>query len=163
MFADRNMKYIPKFIGMKFPNLKTFYAGRCGLIVLRDYYFSNMNNLKRLELFDNKITTIESEAFKDLCNVKFLSLRQNLIETLEQNPFQTMVQVEYIDLDSNKLKFLNPMTFNITGGKRSSIYLRSNVCVNGTFKSDSEKLQLYLKANCTKIRQPKLQPYNTFY
>lgn len=143
------VKYLPKDIGDKFPSLKEFWALSCGLTVLRDHYFKNMANLLNLNLFGNKITTIEPAAFKDLVSLEKLWLENNLIETLDGRTFATMVNLKQLDLHQNKIRILSPTTFQITGGKLERVDLGSNVCINKWYNMENwNDLIPDISANC---------------
>lgn len=132
---NRNVKFVPRLIGQKFPNLKEFYIRFCELTVVRHYYFKNMRNLARLYLDNNKITAIEPASLKDLVKVIRLDLSNNMIETLDENLFAAMINLEGLSLSSNKIKFLSPTMLQIPRGKIGFVDLKSNVCINGTYNS----------------------------
>lgn len=156
--------YVPRNIGEKFPNLKEFKVRRCSLTVLRDHYFKNMQNLQELDASHNHIRGIESEAFKDLVSLKSFYLSHNMVETVPEKLFVTMVNLENIWFLDNKIKFLNPTTFNIPGGKVKIVNLQLNICIHGAYDVDFvehpgdsmiidggkkfERLEPDLKANC---------------
>lgn len=154
---NKNVKYLPKHIGEKFPNLKEFFAISCGLTIVRDFYFENMQNLQFLTMTFNKISTIESEAFRDLVRLERLWINDNLIETLHNKLFVSMMNLQELSVDNNKIKILGPTTFKIPGGKLELINLESNVCIDGYYglhgpKAVSE-LENDIRANCTMLRK----------
>lgn len=149
---NRNVKFLPRNIGKKFPNLLIFATRRCGLTVVRDHYFENMQNLEIMDLKRNKITSIASDAFKDLCSVQILNLEHNRIENLDENLFLTMVKLEFLELSSNKIKSLSPTTFKIPAGKLEKVRLKSNVCIDKWYgvTYHLNQLEADIKTNCTK-------------
>lgn len=150
---NKDVKFLPKDIGEKIPNLKEFWAKSCSLSVVRNFYFKNMRNLQYLVLNFNQIESIESDAFIDLIRLKSLWLHDNKIQTLDKNCFSSMVNVEAIYLDSNKIKFLDPETFKILGGKLSYVDLQKNECTGRIYRSDYfqlNQLEYDLKNICTK-------------
>lgn len=148
---NKEVKFLPRFIGEKFPKLKVLLVKSCGLTVLRNHVFKDMDNLQRLSLYDNKITTIESNAFKDLINVDWLNLYKNKIESLDEKLFATMVNLQTIYLNTNKIKFLSPTTFKIPGGRLVLVELESNVCINGYYYRDNfGQLEANIRAKCAR-------------
>lgn len=134
---DKQMKYIPRKIGEKFPNLVVFEFISCGLTVVRDFYLKNMRNVRHLYLNKNEIKTIESGAFDDLISVEFLLLHENMIETLDKNLFSKMINLHWVLLKQNKIKSLRPTTFRIPGGKLQTVALWSNVCIDKWYGPNS--------------------------
>lgn len=150
-FISKNeeVKFLPRHIGDKFPNVKTFRVYKSGITVLREFYFKNMRKLQYLYLDDNQIATIEPSAFRDLISLKKLELARNMIQSLDEQLFVTMVNLDRLNLDNNKIKFLRPTTFNIPGGKLRSVDLESNVCIDGYYNSDSwKRLETTQRMNC---------------
>lgn len=152
---NKEVKYIPKYVGEKFPNLKVFETVNCGLAIVRDYYFKNMESLLYINLFNNQITKIEPKAFDDLISVKSVNLASNLIRTLDKNLFYFMQNLDILSLGSNEITMLSPQTFMIPNGKLRHVYLESNACIDAVYKTgnsnDLNQLQLDLKANCNQM------------
>lgn len=150
MSYNSRVKSVPRQIGAKFPNLKEFRFYKCGLTIVRNYYFKDMRNLQRISLGGKQITTFESDAFKDLIKLEGLFLHENMIETLDDNLFATMVNLKEIYLHHNKIKFLSPKTFKISSNlKLVEIDLRWNKCIDGRYLSEHlNQLERDLRANC---------------
>lgn len=130
MSDNREIEFLPKNIGEKFPKLIEFRTEGCGLTVLRGYYFEGMGNLEFLNLDRNKISTIEVDAFLDLIRVKLLNLNDNSIEVIGEKRFVTMVNLQEIFLNNNKIKFLSPRTLTIIGGQLRDVFLKGNACID---------------------------------
>lgn len=139
--------YLPKHIGEHFPNLLELSAERCGLIIVRDFYFKDMKHVKFLNLRQNKIVTIEPESFKDLVSVEEFWLESNLIERLDEKLFAPMEKLIILDLSKNKINFLSPEMFNIQSGNLYAVYLKGNICYNGDFFPNPSQLEP--RTNCT--------------
>lgn len=146
---NRDAKHLPRHIGALFPELQGLLARRCGLTTVRNHYFRDMQNLRFLYLYSNKIATIEPNAFLDLTSVKELWLQYNLIETLDEQIFVPMVSLEKVSLSFNKIKFLYPATFNIPGVKLDAVFLIKNVCIDGIYRSNNlPQLRYELSTRC---------------
>lgn len=66
---NEKVKFLPSDIGDKFPNLQELAVQRSALGALYKFYFKNMNNLLYLNLNENMINSIETDAFIDLIGV----------------------------------------------------------------------------------------------
>lgn len=152
--GNREVRFLPKRIGEKLPNIYRFHVGRCGLTVIRSHYFANMKKLRYLNLYNNRIATIESDAFKDLISVERLWLDHNMIQALDQELFAAMISLEMIDLRFNEMKFLSPTTFRVSGGKLKSVDLTENDCIDILFDSASvenfDQIENDLKTHCSR-------------
>lgn len=148
---NKEVRFLPREIGERFPNLENFFVRDCGLEVLRNHYFQNMRNLRLLSLQNNKISSIESFAFQGLTKVEHLFFDNNLIETLDGKLFASMVNMEFLNLNNNKIKLLSHTTFKIPGGRLTDIYLRWNVCIDKEYGSDNlDWVEGDIRANCTR-------------
>lgn len=149
---NRKVKFLPMRIGENFPKLIRFATRRCGLTVVRDHYFKNMQKLEFMDLKRNKIESIAGNAFKDLVSLTNLNLENNRIEILDESLLSSMIKLEFIELNSNKIKFLSPKTFKIPGGKLGRVRLRSNTCLDRWYgvKYQLNQLEFDIKANCTR-------------
>lgn len=150
----KDVKFIPKRIGQKLPNLTSFFVNNCSLTIVRDYNFKDLTNLRVLDLTDNQIVTIESAAFKDQTELKYLNLMNNRIETLDVYIFKTMTELEAIDLRFNLIKVLSPQTFTIPGENLKDVYLAGNICIRKNYKYSLNKLINDLKTKCQPTRRP---------
>lgn len=144
---DKRVKYLPMFVGEKFPNLKGYNAWKSGLTVVRNHYFKNMKNLEYLTLSYNQIAAIEANAFRDLVNVNDLKLGNNMIETLDEKLFATMIKLQELDLNHNKIKFLAPATFKIPYGELNVLDLSSNVCIDEWYGPNKLRSLTHLKSD----------------
>lgn len=148
---NKQVKFLPRNIGKKLPNLKAFWGQSCGLTIVRDFYFKNMRELDSLHLGGNQIKKIEPTAFDDLVSLTGLFLWHNQIEALDENIFIKLKKLEDISLSNNKIKFLSPSTFIIPGnGKLRAIDLQYNICITSQYLGVGSFIQLEadIKANC---------------
>ena len=74
--------------------------------------FEGMDNLEKLYLGANKLTSVPLNAFMKLTKLKIISLRQNQIEELPNGLFKNNVNLETIYLNGNKLKFIGSTLFD---------------------------------------------------
>lgn len=138
----RDTKFLPRYIGEKFPNLEEVTAYNCSLSIIRSFYFSDMRNVRYMDLSFNSITRIEKKSFNDLFNVKYLYLGNNRIKTLDRELFNFMISLKDLDLVHNKISSLDPDTFKIRGGKLIEVNLLSNVCIDASYASSEDIIRL---------------------
>lgn len=150
IYQNKGLKFLPRSLGEKFPNLAEIHASFSGMKTVHDYYFKDMKNLEVLILSSNEITTVEANAFKDLVNLKWLSLNYNFINTIDKKILATMVNLIDLDLKGNKIKFLNPASFEVSGVKPFSVDLKENICINRLYlPKELASLEKDIKANCS--------------
>lgn len=135
-------KFLPRYIGNKFPNLEELTAYKCSLSIIRSFYLDNMRRVQFVDFSSNQISAIERGSFKDLFSVKYLYLGSNRIETLDKDLFRVMVNLKSLDLASNRIKSLITGTFYVPGGKLAELNFLSNVCIDGNYENkDFERLE----------------------
>lgn len=145
----KQVKYLPKHIGKKFPNLLEINGFDCELTVLRNHYFTGLKKLQFLHLMRNKISLIDFNAFDDLISVEMLNLDGNMIRTLDRNFFASMVNLKEIHLKNNKIEFSKPTTFRIPKNEKLFyVDLRENVCIDAFFRDNMAKVETELRAQC---------------
>lgn len=135
MHQKQDTKFIPRHIGMKFPNLEELIVCNSSLEIIHSFYFDNMRRVQFIDVSFNQIIVIEKRSFKDLFYLKYLLLGNNKIETLERDLFTSMVNLKNLDLAHNRISELHPTTFQISGGKQLETNLLSNVCLNENYEA----------------------------
>lgn len=150
---NQEVKYLPKFIGDKCPNLKKLEVFDANLRVVREFYCDDMQNLEELFLNHNKISVIEPGAFKHLFRTRKLHMDSNLIETFDEKLFTSMVELQELVLTNNRIRIFNPTTFKILGGKSLRVFLRRNACEDKDDGDPAElqlgNLEFFYTVNCT--------------
>lgn len=68
---SKAVKFWPRNIGDKFPDLKEFHVRNCGITVVHNHNSKDIQKLEYLSLDDNKITAIEAGSFQDLVIVGY--------------------------------------------------------------------------------------------
>lgn len=71
---NRKIKFLPIRVGDKFPKLTSYVADRCDITKISLENFENLFHLGTLNLYGNRLTTIESDTFHDLVSLKILKL-----------------------------------------------------------------------------------------
>lgn len=136
IIENKNVFFLPRKIGLKFPNLEEFTAKKCSLSIIRSFYFDFMRRVQFIDLSFNEISIIEKRSFRDLFRLKYLFLGNNRIEDLDKEMFQALVNLKYLDVSYNKIKSLETTVFSIAGGSLFEVNLLSNTCINGTYEGN---------------------------
>jgi Leucine-rich repeat (LRR) protein len=138
--------FIPKQIPEEFPNLNGFRFSYSNLPVFKNDLFSEeFVVLEYLDLWYNKIVSIEPFAFKNLKNLKWLRLVDNKIQSLPFNLFQKNPKLILLDFMYNQINSISPnLLKNLNQLKR--VDFRRNQCVNKEFGCET----------CTPISQSEL-------
>lgn len=149
VYDNKNLNFLPRFIGEKFPNLETFTILNCSLQIVRNFYFKDLRKVRFMNLFSNNIASIENGSFDDLVKVRSLHLQYNRIRTVDVELFATMVNLKNLDLGNNQIQFLTPTTFKIPNGKLEKINLYLNVCISKSYlPNDISQLDADLQSKC---------------
>lgn len=149
---NKLVKFIPKRIGERLPNLVLFLMNNCSLTIVRDTHFKDLRHLSLVDLSSNQIATVEPGSFKDLTRLKTLDLSSNKIETLDEKMFANLARLEVVDLSSNRIRTLSPKTFTIQGGQLYEVYLLDNVCIKLNYRDpygNFDRLKNDLRRSCS--------------
>lgn len=116
---------------------------------LKSRFLFNCPDLYYLDLSNNMITDIASDAFENLTKLNFLGLNSNQLKTLHPNTFQSTTKLKALSLNANQLEILHTDTFyNLKDMKR--LYLEENhlkMLHKDLFKSFIKLDNLYLGIN----------------
>ena len=73
--------------------------------------FSNLKQLRRLDLSLNCIESLEKGYFSELISLESLDLSGNQIEIIEDNMFLNLYNLRILDLSFNRIYYVNPESF----------------------------------------------------
>ena len=121
------------------------------LVEINAEMFEEMDNLEKLYLGANKLTSVPLNAFMKLTKLKYIQLGYNQIEELPNGLLKNNVNLETIGLYQNKLKFIGSTLFDgLT--KLDYVDLESNVCINKEYTGSTTitKMKKDIKAQCFK-------------
>lgn len=106
-------------------NIKTLNLDKNLLTKIPNNAFSNFENLDKLSIQRNRITSIGEDSLDGLSKLKRLHLNGNGIEFVHTLAFENLENLEVFHLQSNKLKQLSPQTFR-KQEKLKTLYLYEN-------------------------------------
>jgi hypothetical protein len=102
--------YVPVNLHEKFPNLYVAQIEKCSIRHIGNE-FQGLNELQVLYLDNNKIRTIDDQAFKDNSKLTFLSLLDNNINYVNPVWFEHLTSLRTLYLDDNDIRYIDPLTF----------------------------------------------------
>lgn len=97
----------------------------CDCDFMRPDDLNHLYRLRKLQLNNNKIETIEQFGFTDLYSLRELYLERNEIKELQKNIFKGLRNLEILKLNNNKLRVLKDRTFEGLS-KLKELYLERN-------------------------------------
>ena len=131
---------MPEGLGTLF-NLTYFVSVYSQLVEINAEMFEGMDNLERLHLNVNKLTSVPLNTFMKLTKLKYIDLDNNQIEELPNGLFKNNVNLEKIWLYGNKLKFIGSTLFDgLT--KLNDVGLAKNICINKRYEGSTAIVQM---------------------
>jgi hypothetical protein len=122
--------FIPLDIFMEFPNLSGLGVCDSNLPTVKAGLFKpEFQNLEYLNLYGNKIETIEPNAFQYLIKLWWIRLYDNKIKSLSYRLFKNNPDLKYIDLRENKINSIHPNFFDGLE-KLKLIEFTENLCID---------------------------------
>jgi Leucine-rich repeat (LRR) protein len=152
-----------------------FLQGK-GLDSLLKIYYGKFQTIKKhtfhdleitlLFLSENKITTIEEEAFANLSRLKELSLNRNQLKELNPRSFVGLPQLDDFRAIKNVISKLQKNVFRFLENKKASIDLSSN-CIEtvdkGAFDgSNATTVIIFLRNNRIEFIPPEICQHHRF-
>lgn len=97
--------------GYELEDLKIYKAG---LKTIKNNAFREIRTIKRLDLSENKINTIENDAFKEVGHsLTSLRISRGLsMDTIPVAPFKALKSLEELDLTNNRLTKVADISFH---------------------------------------------------
>lgn len=109
---DRNSLHSILFIA-SFNSLTDLSIAYNNLINITSNLFTNMQQLKKLNLRGNNIALIDKDAFTNLKSLEKLDLAENRLTTLPVSWMNTLTKLRYLNLKSNLFSSINNMYINV--------------------------------------------------
>lgn len=113
-------------------------------------FHKSFANLKYIQLYRSKIEEFHNDSFSQLKDLKVLDISFNAIKRLNGSIFEDVKNLIYINLKGNHLKFISPEIFS-SNNQLSLVNFADNFCVN-TEAVGSEEIDYFIKfimKNCS--------------
>jgi Leucine rich repeat len=103
IYAKNNdrIRYLPKNIYEKFPNLKILNFETCSLKAVAKENVQKLTYMKKIDFAYNRIITISKETFEDLVNLEYLDLSYNKISRISGDVFILLDKLRLLNFDGN--------------------------------------------------------------
>lgn len=125
----KKVKFLPTNLLSVFPDLIAIRVRNCSVTTVNDNHFKGLSKLKHLQLRQNKIELVVSDAFVDLVNLEVLSLSSNRIKTLGRNAFASLKALKTLYLYDNEIQFLHPKIFNSLVNVEKIYFKRNEILI----------------------------------
>jgi hypothetical protein len=122
-----NITFLPKAIGEKFPNLKTFAITKSGLRYIEWKDFHNLKQLNTISLRENKIDRISRCAFHYLDNLEKIILDGNRIKEIHEDTFMHLPKLAHFSANENDLVHLDADLFSHNPNIRNISLSHNNI------------------------------------
>jgi Leucine-rich repeat (LRR) protein len=116
--SNNNIKVFPKFCEyndkcqFESCKLKTLHLNKNNLEKIQILELFYLNNLEVLNLEDNKISEIESNAFNSLISLQALILSKNRLDYLQRDLFNVLDNLKYLYLSQNNISYIQALQFD---------------------------------------------------
>lgn len=100
---------IPNMGFVYYTSLKRLNLGNASIRSIDDSWFNSNNNLLEWDMSHNEVVTLRRAQFRYLKQLRLLNLMDNNIETIEQNSFQDLNQLTHLNLRFNRIRILSPL------------------------------------------------------
>ena len=102
-FQSRSLTTLPADIFTDLTNLKTLNLYSNGLTDLDRTLFNPLTSLTSLNLFDNALTTLDAEIFDGLIALETLNLQSNALTMLPSDIFDDLQNLQLLNVSGNRL------------------------------------------------------------
>uniref|UniRef100_A0A182QLG2 Chaoptin n=1 Tax=Anopheles farauti TaxID=69004 RepID=A0A182QLG2_9DIPT len=141
------------------PELEELRLNRGSLKQIKAHAFTHVRGLKRLDLSENRIDSIELDAFADVGH-SLVSLRAShglgsQLVTFPIDAFRKLTALEALDLSNNRLKVLGDTSFHLLRNL-VSLELHDNqieALAKGTFQADIHTKLMMVSLGYNNVRQ----------
>ncbi len=136
--SPSKMDFLPKEILSEFPKFNGIEIKRCyTFTIIKDDFFSkDFGAIEYLYLGDNRVETIEANAFQHLPDLKWIWLARNQIRSFPYRIFKNNPEIFVIWLHANKINSITPDFFQDLD-KLRHVEFQANTCVKKDFGCDS--------------------------
>jgi Leucine-rich repeat (LRR) protein len=138
LVMDTNhLKFIKAEDFSNMTNLKRMNLGYNSLKIDNENVFEKLKNLEELKLHVCKLFKLPSKIFSHHRNLKTILLFGNYLTHLERSLFINNLNLEYVDLNKNKLKQIDVDFTNFP--KIKKVNLENNICINEFYDVENPK------------------------
>lgn len=112
-FSGNNLQTLhkDKFLKMDLINLQRIYLARCRIAAIDDRTFKGLTNLVELDLSDNLLEVVPTEAFVDCPSLMRLTLNSNPIRTLKRAAFNHLLYLNTLELRNCEISKVDAEAF----------------------------------------------------
>ena len=111
--SGSNLQILPReaFMRATLLNLQKIYLVNCRIGMVDQTALRGLSNLVELDLSDNMLTNVPSEAFRDVTSLRELRLSANPIQKIDDGAFELLPGLVKLDLTDCRIEVLAPHAF----------------------------------------------------
>lgn len=104
VFEDLQIEYFPRNLHKTFPHLTQLHIRKCGMKAISRRDFVGLENLERIDLDGNELTSLPRNLFTYMRDLKKISFAHNQIEIISTEMFKPFVgrSLKLVDFTGNK-------------------------------------------------------------
>lgn len=104
VFEDLQIEYFPRNLHKIFPRLTQIHIKKCGMKAISRRDFVGLENLERIDLDCNELTSLPRNLFTYMTALKKISFAHNQIEIISSETFKPFVgrSLKLVDFTGNK-------------------------------------------------------------
>lgn len=110
--SKKGVKFLPYDLSRVIPALAFLKVRHCSVTEISKKHFTNLTELRELDLGGNQIEYVPSDAFEDLKKLYKLDLSFNRIRFLHENTFAALEGLTNLYLYYNQIEALHPNIFS---------------------------------------------------
>lgn len=109
----QNCQFIPEGISNFFKNLEILTISRSNLMALRFTDFLGLQNLRKIFIVGNQISSIDGQTFKSIPNLEVLDLSSNKIKSIPFEAFSLAQNLKILTLSNNLIRIFDILPFPV--------------------------------------------------
>lgn len=117
--------YLPRGVGERFPNLRSFFVHSTPLVSIDRKVFQNMQHVDMMDIFATGITYVPKDTFWDLRGLQFLGIAGWQLTYINSELLRGLTELRNFSASYNKLEMVGTSLFHDTVNMRE-INLRGN-------------------------------------
>lgn len=142
---NTDLQYLDKNVTSGLENVERLYLGKNKISsIATDAFGHGLKNLQILHLNNNNISFLNEITFKGLKSLEKISLSFNLLTEISSKLFSENIRLQEIHLRSNKLMSIDYNAFNHMSSLKT-LDLRDNNCIDeSTFPKNQRLVQILM-------------------
>jgi hypothetical protein len=137
--SSSNIEFLPKQIISTFPKFNGLIIIGCSSwpTVKNDLFTEEFNPIQYLDISENKIETVEANAFQHLSKLKWINLSRNQFKSLPFQLFKNNPEMIVMWINGNKINSITPDFFKNLNKLQHVFFNTESECIKKNFGCNS--------------------------